>query len=205
MEDNTDLYARQEINPGKTLSLRELEQVFIEDLKKAVLDLPETEWDREEDFAANYNKDKRALSQTRHIVLKFADKRDELIRYFETSRWPHWKNRVEPLMQQAVKPYGYRKGFFPRVMLAKVPPGKVIPPHIDGQKSRIIPHKIHIPLQTNDQAFFYIDNVRYHLKEGFAYEVNNAVKHAVINNGKSDRIHLVFEYLDRDLQEFVEA
>ena len=45
------------------------------------------------------------------------------------------------------------------------------------------PHKIHVPLQTNDQVTFLVDGIGYHLPEGEAVEVNNMAVHAVENRG----------------------
>jgi hypothetical protein len=49
----------------------------------------------------------------------------------------------------AVRDYGYARGVFPRVMLARMPPGGVIHPHIDANPAAKWPHKIHVPLSTN--------------------------------------------------------
>jgi hypothetical protein len=42
------------------------------------------------------------------------------------------------------------------------------------------------------------DGIAYHFKEGQAVEVSNMAVHGVENAGKSDRIHLIFEYYDVD-------
>ena len=56
------------------------------------------------------------------------------------------------------------------------------------------PHKIHVPVQTNEGAFLHLGNSAFHLQEGQAYEVNNNIPHYAENNGTEDRIHLIFEY-----------
>ncbi len=55
-----------------------------------------------------------------------------------------------------------------------------------------------MPLLTNPQVGFRIDDKIYHLPEGEAIEVNNLGIHAVRNDGTTDRIHLIFEYYDLD-------
>jgi hypothetical protein len=106
-----------------------------------------------------------------------------------------------PVLEQATAAYGYANGEFPRVMLARMAPDGVIHPHKDASPSAKWPHKIHVPLQTNEGVTFFIDDKPYRLAEGEAVEVNNMAKHAVENRGQTDRIHLIFEYFDRDQPE----
>ncbi len=188
-----------EYNINKTKGVRPLGPVDITALKTKVLALSADEWDKEEDYAANYNKE-TSLQQTKHIIFRFANKRVPLTEYFAGSRWNGWKQILLPIMEEVVKVYGYKKNFFPKVMLANVPPGCLIPAHIDGGPRGFAPHKIHLALTTNDKAFFYIVPDRYHFEEGFAYEVNNGSHHSVVNQGTTDRIHLLFECLDLDNQ-----
>ena len=55
---------------------------------------------------------------------------------------------------------------FPRVMLARMAPGGVIHPHQDANPAAKWPHKIHVPIVTNDQVIFHVDGVGYHFGEG---------------------------------------
>ena len=81
-------------------------------------------------------------------------------------------------------------------MLARLTAGGKIDPHTDGAGSHLLTHKIHIPIQTNDKVQFYIHDRAYHLREGYAYEVNHIAPHRVENLGTCDRIHLMFELFD---------
>ena len=112
--------------------------------------------------------------------------------------WPEWRGRLEPVLAQATRPYGYARAAFPRVMLARMAPGGVIHPHVDANPAAKWPHKIHVPLLTNPQVGFLIGERVYHFPEGRAVEVNNLGRHAVRNDGATDRIHLIFEYFDED-------
>jgi aspartyl/asparaginyl beta-hydroxylase (cupin superfamily) len=80
-------------------------------------------------------------------------------------------------------------------------PGGVIHPHRDENLAAKWPHKIHVPLQTNEGVTFYVDGIGYHFEEGEVVEVNNMGLHAVENRGQTDRIHLIFEYYDVDQSE----
>jgi aspartyl/asparaginyl beta-hydroxylase (cupin superfamily) len=83
-------------------------------------------------------------------------------------------------------------------MLARMAPGGVIHPHRDANPAAKWPHKIHVPLTTNDKTVFFVKDKAYHFPVGHAVEVNNMDSHAVRNDGDSDRIHLIFEYYDLD-------
>jgi hypothetical protein len=58
-----------------------------------------------------------------------------------------------------------------------------------------------VPLQTNDRVTFFVDGIGYQFAVGEAVEVNNMGLHAVENRGDTDRVHLIFEYYDRDQAE----
>jgi len=190
-----------EINKNKTDSIRLLGSLAIGELKNKVALLNEEDWDTPEDYKANYNKKPNSvLNTTKHIILRFSNKQIEPFQYFSCSRWKEFSPILLPILDEVTKSFSYKKGVYTRVMLAKLPVKSFIAPHTDGNETGSIPHKIHIPLQTNAAAFFYIDGIKYQLKEGEAYEVNNAVKHSVVNTGNTDRIHLIFEYLDYDIQ-----
>lgn len=182
-------------NPRKTSSIRRLGTVDIARLREAVLALPESVWDAE-----NAGKPNRfaALDATRHIIFRFVSNFTDWRDSYERPLWQEWKELLEPVLAAATADYGYAKGAFPRVMLARMGPGGVIHPHRDENPAAKWPHKIHVPLQTNDDVAFFVDGTSYHFAEGEAVEVNNMGVHAVENRGESDRIHLIFEYYDVD-------
>ena len=185
-------------NPRKTQSVRPLGTIDIAALRSAVLALPDDVWDRE-----NASKPNRfaALDATRHIVFRFVSSPYDWREFYERPLWKEWQELLAPVLAQATATYGYANGEFPRVMLARMAPGGVIQPHADANPAAKWPHKIHVPLQTNDRVAFFIDGKRYHFSEGEAAEVNNMATHAVENRGDTDRIHLIFEYFDLDQPE----
>ncbi len=191
---NHDAYA----NPRKTTTIRRLGAVEIDALKAAVLAIPETVWNAE-----NADKPNRfeALDKTRHIVFRFVDSVRDWRGSHDRPAWAEWRALLEPVMYAAVAQYGYAHGAFPRVMLARMGAGGEIKPHRDANAAAKWPHKIHVPLLTNDRVTFFVDGVGYHLPEGEAAEVNNMGVHAVKNDGNADRIHLIFEYFDVDQSE----
>ncbi|MEQ8910248.1 MAG: aspartyl/asparaginyl beta-hydroxylase domain-containing protein [Vicingaceae bacterium] len=189
-----------EINHQKADRIKKLGNFDISLIRKRLLSLNNDEWNAEEDFKLNYNKNNKALNQVKHLTLRFIDRQKETYDYLESPRWQQWKTLLFPLMKEIVTTYRYKNPVFPKVMFANLPSGSFIPPHIDGDKSGYIPHKIHLPILTNKQSYFFLENKRYHFETGMAYEVNNGLSHAVANKGVTDRIHLIFECLDYDIQ-----
>ncbi len=185
-------------NPRKTRTVRQLGRVEIGPLKQAVAALPESVWDAEN--AAKPNRF-GALDATRHIVFRFVSNFRDWRQSFERPLWDEWKPLIEPVLAAATAPYGYAHGAFPRVMLARMAAGGVIHPHRDENPAAKWPHKVHVPLQTNEDVTFFVDGTAYHFAEGEAVEVNNMGVHAVENRGSTDRIHLIFEYYDLDQPE----
>jgi hypothetical protein len=182
-------------NPRKTTSVRHLGQIDIDELNHAVMAIPEHVWEAE-----NAQKPNRfeALDRTRHIVFRFVSDTRDWRQSYDRPLWAQWQSKLMPIMMMAVQPYGYQRGMFPRVMLARMGAGGVIHPHRDANPAAKWPHKIHVPLITNDEVRFFVGGIAYHFNQGEAVEVNNMAVHGVENAGKTDRIHLIFEYYDMD-------
>jgi len=182
-------------NPRKTTSIRRLGAVDIAALKAAVRAIPEEIWQAE-----NADKPNRfeALDATAHIVFRFVSGLGDWRTSFARPIWDEWESLIMPVLRAATADYGYANGVFPRIMLARMPAGGVIQPHRDANPAAKWPHKIHVPIQTNDQVLFRLGTETHHIAEGEAAEVNNMGVHAVVNRGPESRIHLIFEYYDAD-------
>ncbi len=186
-------------NPRKTTSFRDLGRVDVAALRAAVEEIPEEVWQAEN--AAKPNRF-GALDRTAHIIFRFvSDLKDWRQSYDKPVYTPAWRDLLAPVLAAATRDYGYARGSYPRIMLARMPAGGVIHPHRDANVAAKWPHKIHVPLTTNDKVMFYVDGVGRHLQVGEAVEVNNMGVHAVGNDGETDRIHLIFEYYDLDQAE----
>lgn len=182
-------------NPRKTTAIRRLGQVDIAALRAAVLAIPEAVWAAEN--AAKPNKFE-VLDGTRHIVFRFVDSPRDWRWSHDRAAWPQWRALLEPVLAQAVRDYGYARGVYPRVMLARMPAGGVIHPHIDANPAAKWPHKIHVPLTTNAGVVSFFGGAEHHFPQGEGVEVDNLGPHWVRNDGDIDRIHLIFEYYDAD-------
>lgn len=182
-------------NPRKTTSIRPLGAVDIAALRHAVLAIPEDVW-----AAENAGKPNRfeALGATRHIVFRFIDSPRDWRGSHDRPAWAAWRALLEPVLGRAVRDYGYARGVFPRVMLARMPPGGVIHPHVDANPAAKWPHKIHVPITTNPGVISFFGGAEHNFPVGEAVEVDNLGPHWVRNDGDADRIHLIFEYYDAD-------
>jgi hypothetical protein len=184
-----------EPNPRKTDSIRRLGSVDVSELREAVRTIPEEIW-----LAEDADKPNRfaTLDRTQHIVFRFVSSFRDWRESYERPLWSEWKGLLQPILDQATADYGYARGAFPRVMLARMAPGGVIKPHQDASLAARWPHKIHVPILTNDKVHFQVGPNIYHFPAGLAVEVNNMAIHGIQNGGETDRIHLIFEYYDRD-------
>ena len=65
--------------------------------------------------------------------------------------------------------------------------GASIGTHTDG------PHTIrmHIPIVTNDDAWFCWGDNRYNFKPGCAYLINTSIPHSTVNSGTTTRAHII--------------
>jgi hypothetical protein len=81
-------------------------------------------------------------------------------------------------------------------LLINLPKNKRILPHIDNGNEHFIKTKrIHIPIVTNDKCNFRVGSEIIQMKQGEIWEIDNAYKvHGVINDGDTDRIHLLIDY-----------
>jgi hypothetical protein len=105
-----------------------------------------------------------------------------------------FKNEFKVIKNKLVKIYG--KGYIIRAILVSLKSNSKIDKHIDTGKSLSICHRVHIPIITNKDILFDIDNEIKNLKEGEMWEINNSEKlHSVINNGNIDRIHLIVDWI----------
>lgn len=75
--------------------------------------------------------------------------------------------------------------------LARLDPESEIGEHVDSGNFLTKCHRIHIPLKTNPDVAYCIDNIEYHWPSGKIYEFDNTRLHSVKNRSKEQRIHLV--------------
>ena len=85
------------------------------------------------------------------------------------------------------------------VRLLNLKSGGIIKPHKDNdlafEKGEA---RIHIPIFTNPEVEFYVDEQLVKMNEGECWYINANLKHSVSNNGETDRIHLVIDCVVND-------
>lgn len=79
-------------------------------------------------------------------------------------------------------------------IITNLPPKSRILKHKDYGKYFEQSYRIHIPIKTNLQTIFEIDEQKIHMKIGEVYEINNLNSfHSVSNNGNTERHHIIFD------------
>ncbi len=95
--------------------------------------------------------------------------------------------------QHHVQQYG--EGSFIRAMLVKLKAGGTIAPHCDKNFSLAHSHRIHIPIFSNPHVLFTVGKETICMLEGDVVEINNRREHSVENRSKTDRTHLILDYV----------
>ena len=178
----------------KPKTVKRLGPVKIDALLDRVSQLSEKAWMAED--ATKENKFD-VFHHTQHIIFRFIPGNRDAAEHYERPAWRIWAPLVQPILDDATRPYGFLDPVFPKVMLARLKAGHQIDMHTDGAGSNLQVHKIHVPLITNPGAILCVDKAEEHLELGWAYEVNNITRHGVRNTGADDRVHLIFEVYDK--------
>tara|TARA_B100001094_G_C18087983_1_gene748802 strand:- start:49 stop:630 length:582 start_codon:yes stop_codon:yes gene_type:complete len=174
--------------------LRELGPVNSEALREAILGLDDIAWknnqSRQEEFEVH-----RA---TESIVMVFVDLENwpEIIISKEAG-WDVISKEALPLMNDIIERFYPPGGTVIRAMAAKLLSGGIIKPHTDKHPSFHCGHRIHVPITANPRVRFMIDGQPYRFEVGEAYEINNQMKHSVMNKGAEDRITFIFDYVPK--------
>lgn len=176
-------------------------KIDITALQRQVLDLPKEAWQGDEFRQQRY--DVHRDTQTVHLVF------DPDFRHTHPTRLPALK-AFEPSLRPALKvaadhfddsPKGielfdeYGMGYFVRANLVRLKPGGVITEHTDNNFSLVHSHRIHLPIVSNEEVGFTVGNETIHMKEGELWEINNRRLHSVRNDGPTERIHLILDYV----------
>jgi hypothetical protein len=83
-----------------------------------------------------------------------------------------------------------------RCLLAKLPGGAVIAPHIDQADYFSKTIRIHVPVITHAQAWMYCAGQSYRMAAGEVWALNNSATHAVWNaSDAASRTHLICDFL----------
>jgi len=83
-----------------------------------------------------------------------------------------------------------------RCLLARLPAGAVIAPHVDRPPYFSKTLRVHIPVETNESVHMVANETSYSMAEGEVWILNNSGLHAVWNaHPTRARTHLICDYL----------
>ena len=138
---------------AKPQFVRELGAVDIAIIKGLVARLAEPVWNLEDQRKENKF---QVFHHTRHIVFRFIEGMRDHRHFYSTPIWSVWQEHLLPVMADAVRSYRFQEPVYPKVMLARLAAGAVIDRHVDGAGFNLFTHKIHVPIQTTEQARMFI-------------------------------------------------
>lgn len=114
-------------------------------------------------------------------------------------RWAGWDANYQPTPILKECPYfqevinGFQCPIF-RVRLSNLAAGQSINPHRDrGDTWAIGKIRLHIPVITNDEVWFFVDDQRVIMKEGELWYADVSPLHSVYNRSDVDRVHLMLD------------
>lgn len=173
-----------------TTPIEALFDVPIDDILAALPPAADPVWDvfrlRQQRFAVH--------DDTRSIAFQWSARALTGSHTVMTSSYP------SPALAEAVNACAARlaqayHGTVESLLLTELGPGRHIARHRDSGPLLERTHRCHLPVVTNPDVTFMIDDIGHHLCAGTAYEVDNMRPHAVANDGATARIHLICNIL----------
>ena len=173
----------------------------LQQLKQAVLSMPDYYWDFEEQSKSNAFIQGREgqlntfKPGTKAIHLIFSDRDAQDVFEFPWYR-EKFGTLVKPLL---VKLLGKSYENIARVQFAYMPPHSEIKRHVDTGGYSEYGHRIHFVIASNPEVEFQVCEgkasqcIKLYTKEGTVFELNNRLSHFVMNNGEEPRVHMVVD------------
>jgi len=83
-----------------------------------------------------------------------------------------------------------------RCMLARLPPGASVTPHVDRAPYFSKTLRVHVPVESHDKAWMFCGGLAYLMRPGEAWALNNVDVHAVWNAHPTlARTHMICDFL----------
>lgn len=101
--------------------------------------------------------------------------------------YPELDSLISPIVRDLVNRYG---GDAMQASITSLPFGENIRQHKDEVGGL---RRFHIPIKTNNQVIFYCGESQINMLVGECWEFDYKKWHKVINNGTTDRIHLLID------------
>lgn len=149
----------------------------------------------EKHWQMHFNKRDYAGEWTVLPLISYEGKNTIFPKQYGNMETPHYKPteflEQSPMMQQILAFFQ-----FPIISarLMNLKAGAIIKEHSDLELSyEDGTVRLHIPIMTNEQVHFFLENEEIPMQTGECWYLNLSLKHKVLNEGKSDRIHLVID------------
>lgn len=110
-------------------------------------------------------------------------------------KYADYEDLVKPLLRQIAARLNRGKKVL-RIQFAWLGAGSTIAPHRDTSVTLIYSHRVHVPIETNDQVVFECGDESVNMREGEIWTFDNTLRHAVYNRGESPRIHLIADFAE---------
>ncbi|MEW6981784.1 aspartyl/asparaginyl beta-hydroxylase domain-containing protein [Colwelliaceae bacterium 6471] len=178
----------------------DLGEVDIRELTTALNRQPQALWDADEALKQKLAGNRQTQSLFLQVITteEFVDiiqhrkiTQDDVPHYMASE---YLQAEVQPILDYALSHFP-KDGVVLRVQMARMLPGAKIPSHVDACPLLTSCHRLHVPLQTNENIHFTVDNERIVMQAGRLYNLNNRVPHWVENKSDEARIHLIIDYL----------
>ena len=131
------------------------------------------------------------LEQSKSILLKYnQDFSDGMIPAINPDNQILYKE-IEPIIKQVQN--RLPPSFCTRALISWLSPDTDVKPHIDPGWVFGIQRRYAWVIKTNADSFFYIENKKYSFEIGDVWEFDNKKIHSAVNQGTTDRIHLIFD------------
>lgn len=137
---------------------------------------------------------------TESIVMLFCDESWPDGEIYKEAGWEKLADVAMPLIDNVIAAYYESGGTLLRAMAAKLKANGRINAHRDSLYSFQIGHRIHVPITSGPGVRYTISGKPYAFEVGNVYEINNQMKHSVINMGGEDRISFIFDYVPPGVQ-----
>ncbi len=83
-----------------------------------------------------------------------------------------------------------------RCLLALLPAGSVIAPHIDQADYFSKSIRLHFPITTHENVWMYCAGLNYQMRPGEIWALNNSTGHGVVNaDAERSRLHMICDFL----------
>ena len=101
-------------------------------------------------------------------------------------------NLVQPIIYELEQIHNGKVG---KVLFPRLKAKNKIYKHWDSTEYLNVIRRHHIPIITNKNVYFYVDDGALNMFEGECWEINNMKSHEVINDSDEDRIHLMIDII----------